>query len=81
MFPVTGLSRKHEFDVHPPPRRSHAAGVRSSLGSAEEAAARGAYAEALEWLGAVEAADQGLSDEYKGKRERWSRAQAGAEAR
>jgi hypothetical protein len=50
----------------------HAAAVASSLAWADEAAARGDFGEALEWLQAVEAAGDVLPDAYAARREDWS---------
>ena len=49
----------------------HARAVAQSLRFAQEAADKGDYREALSWLGAVEAADGGLSPEWEQTRGLW----------
>ncbi len=51
--------------------RRHAGAVEQSLRFAQEAADRGDYREALSWLGAVEAADGGLSPQWEQTRGLW----------
>ena len=49
----------------------HLAAVARSFGWAEEAAARGDYADALSWVGVVEAIGDLIPIEYQTKREAW----------
>ncbi len=52
----------------------HEAAVIQTLGWADEAAARHDYSGALQWLAAVEAVGDHLSDLYLGKQAAWTRA-------
>ncbi len=54
----------------------HLAAVARSLGWAEEAAARGDYADALSWVGVVEAIGDLIPIEYQTKRKAWRTALA-----
>jgi hypothetical protein len=59
----------------------HLAAVARSFGWAEEAAARGDYADALSWVGAVEAIGDLIPIEYQTKRRAWLSALAENRAR
>jgi hypothetical protein len=59
----------------------HKAAVARSLGWAEEAAARGDYAEALSWVQVVQAIGDQIPIEYQTKRRAWLSALAGHRAR
>jgi hypothetical protein len=59
--------------ARPSPGR-HWAAVERSLATADAAAERGDYAEALSWLQTVEAIGDPLSDEFLRKRARWHEA-------
>jgi hypothetical protein len=49
----------------------HLAAVARSLGWADQAAARGDYADALSWVGVVEAIGDLIPTEYQTKRQAW----------
>jgi hypothetical protein len=59
----------------------HLAAVARSFGWAEEAAARGEYAEALSWVQVVQAIGDLIPIEYQTKRRAWLSALAGNRAR
>jgi hypothetical protein len=59
----------------------HLAAVARRFGWAEEAAARGDYADALSWVGVVEAIGDLIPIEYQTKRRAWLSALAGNRAR
>ena len=54
------------------------AAVARSFGWADEAAARGDYADALSWVGVVEAMGDLIPIEYRSKRRAWLSALAGS---
>lgn len=62
-------------------RDRHLAAVARSLGWAQESAARGDYAEALSWVGVVEAIGDALPDGFEIKRQAWLNALAESQAR
>ena len=49
----------------------HRAAVARSLQWADDAALRADYADALGWVGTVQAVDGEIPDEYKAKRDTW----------
>ena len=57
--------------VHVSADDRHLAAVARSLGWAQQAAARGDYAEALSWVGVVEAIGDRIPTEYQTKRQAW----------
>ena len=50
----------------------HLAAVRRSLGWAQESADRGDYADALGWMGVLEAIGEQLPPDYQAKRRAWA---------
>jgi hypothetical protein len=52
-------------------RDRHLAAVARSLGWARESAARGEYADALGWVGVVEAIGDPIPHEYDAERQAW----------
>lgn len=59
----------------------HLAAVARSLGWAQESAERGDYADALEWIQAVEAIGEQLPPGYQTKRRAWNSALAESQAK
>jgi len=53
------------------PLERHRAAVRRSLGWAQESADRGDYADALGWIGVLEAIGEQLPPGYQAKRQAW----------
>jgi hypothetical protein len=67
------------LSIDPPPDTHHAA-IARTLQWADGCAARGEYADGLEWLAMIEKLGDTLTPEYETKRQTWAAALAACQA-